>query len=908
MSDSEDFTVTYMEAPPSPHYVPNPEEPEQAPPPPDFVSEPVYPEFMPLEDDVLPAEEQPLPAAVSPTTDSPSYNTEFDPEEDLEEEDNEDHEEDPADYLDDKYDNEEEESSGDDADDEEKDEDEEEEHLAPADSVPPPAYRTTARMSIRDQTPIPFPFEAEVNRLLAISTLPPSPLTSYSSPLPQIPSPPLPVSSPLPMSPPPLPASPTHPLGYIAAMIRLRAKSPSTSHLLPLPPPIVLPHNRASMAMMRAAAPSTYILASQLKTPPSGTPPLLPIPLPTSSPPLLLPSIDCSADVPEVTLPPRKRLCITPGPRYEIGESSSAPTSRPTRGFRADYSFVGTLDAKIRRDPDREIGYRITDDTYEIYGRLDDAQDDRSLMSGQLNLLRRDRRSHACTTRLMEGKAKASREAWVQSMDASDTTRSEAADRRRQAQLIEALTLLRTLQTQMAALHSQQTPARDPTHPDVPEEAGRVSFDVREVFPEESDNIKKYVSGLLDMIHGSVIASKPKIMQDAVEFATELMDKKIRTFAERQVENKRKFEETSGNNQNQQQQNKRQNTGMAYTVRSGEKKPYEGSKPLCSKCNYHHDGQCAPKCHKCNRVGHLARDCRSPANANTANNQRGTRAGQKSTCFECEAQGHFKRECPKLRNNNRGNQDGNGNAPAKVYVVGNVGTNPDSNVVTGTFLLNNRYASILFDTGADRSFVSTAFSSQIVIITTTLDHYYDVELADGRIVSFDVIIGMEWLAKYQAVIVCAKKIIRIPWGNETLTVRRDGSNRGNDTRLNIISCTKMQKYMLKGCHVFLAHVTTKKTEDKSEGKRLKDVPIVRDFPEVFSEDLSGLPPTQQVEFQIDLIPGAAPVARAPYRLAPSEMKELSDQLQELSNKGFIRLSSSPWGAPVLFVKKKDGSF
>ncbi|GKF14845.1 hypothetical protein Tco_0056307 [Tanacetum coccineum] len=114
--------------------------------------------------------------------------------------------------------------------------------------------------------------------------------------------------------------------------------------------------------------------------------------------------------------------------------------------------------------------------------------------------------------------------------------------------------------------------------------------------------------------------------------------------------------------------------------------------------------------------------------------------------------------------------------------------------------------------------------------------------------------------------------------------------------------------MLKGCPVFLAHNTTKEVEDKLEKKRLEDVPIVQDFLEVFPEDLPGLPPTRQVEFQIDLVPGAAPVARAPYRLAPSEMKDLSEQLKELSNKGFIRPSSSPWGAPVLFVKKKDGSF
>ncbi|GJT30499.1 putative nucleotidyltransferase, ribonuclease H [Tanacetum coccineum] len=115
------------------------------------------------------------------------------------------------------------------------------------------------------------------------------------------------------------------------------------------------------------------------------------------------------------------------------------------------------------------------------------------------------------------------------------------------------------------------------------------------------------------------------------------------------------------------------------------------------------------------------------------------------------------------------------------------------------------------------------------------------------------------------------------------------------------------KYLLQGCHVFLAHITIKETGDKSKKKQLQDVPIVKNFPEVFPEDLPGLPHTRQVEFHIDLVPGAAPVARAPYRLAPSEMKELADQLQELSDKGFIRPSSSPWGAPVLFVKKKDGS-
>ncbi|GKD23511.1 putative reverse transcriptase domain-containing protein, partial [Tanacetum coccineum] len=298
---------------------------------------------------------------------------------------------------------------------------------------------------------------------------------------------------------------------------------------------------------------------------------------------------------------------------------------------------------------------------------------------------------------------------------------------------------------------------------------------------------------------------------------------------------------------------------------------------------------------------------------------------------------HFKRECTKLKNNkNRGNQVGGGNAPAKVYAVGHAGTNPYSNIVMGTFLLNNRYASVLFDTGADRSFVSTAFGSKIDITPTVLDYYYDVELADRRIIglnsnlrgctlnilnhpfnidlmpielgSFDAIIGMDWLVKYQAIIVYAEKIVRIPWGNETLIVHGDRSNQGHKARLHIILYTKTQEYMLNGCPVFLANINTKETKDKSEKKRIEDVPIVWNFLDVFPEELPGLPPTRQVEFQIDLLPGVALVARAPYRLAPSEMKELSEQLKELSDKGFIRPSSSPWGALVLFVKKKDGSF
>ncbi|GJX93618.1 putative reverse transcriptase domain-containing protein [Tanacetum coccineum] len=392
------------------------------------------------------------------------------------------------------------------------------------------------------------------------------------------------------------------------------------------------------------------------------------------------------------------------------------------------------------------------------------------------------------------------------------------------------------------------------------------------MFPEESDKIEKYVGGLPDMIHGSVVASKPKTMQEATEMAIEVMDKRIRTFADRQTESKRKFEDTSRNTQNQQQQ---QNTGRAYAAGTVEKKQYGGSKPLCSKCNYHHDGPCAPKCHKCNKVGHFARDCRSTTNCSQCKHPEAL-DGSKPTCFECGAQGHFKRECPKLKNNNnRGNQVGVAMRPAKVYSGRPfMGKTRPTNVRDG---------------------------SQIDITPTALDHYYDVELADGRIIGFDAIIGMDWLVKYQAIIVCAEKIVCIPWGNETLIVHGDGSNRGHEARLHIISYSKTQEYMLKGCPVFLANVNTKETKDKSEKKRLEDVPIVRDFPEVFPEDLAGLPSTQQVEFQIDLIPGAAPVARAPYRLTPFEMKELSEQLKELSDKGFIRPSfpHSVWSSVLV---------
>jgi len=167
--------------------------------------------------------------------------------------------------------------------------------------------------------------------------------------------------------------------------------------------------------------------------------------------------------------------------------------------------------------------------------------------------------------------------------------------------------------------------------------------------------------------------------------------------------------------------------------------------------------------------------------------------------------------------------------------------------------------------------------------------------------SFDIVIGMDWLSKHHAEIICHEKTIRIPLSNgEVLVIQGEKSG----TPLNIISCMKAYKCLKTGYFAVLAHVKEKKVEEK----KVEDVLVVREFPEVFPEELPGLPPSRQIEFHIDLVPGATPVARAPYQLAPSELLELSNQLQELLEKGFIRPSFSPWGAPVLFVKKKDGSF
>ncbi|GKA60675.1 putative reverse transcriptase domain-containing protein [Tanacetum coccineum] len=335
--------------------------------------------------------------------------------------------------------------------------------------------------------------------------------------------------------------------------------------------------------------------------------------------------------------------------------------------------------------------------------------------------------------------------------------------------------------------------------------------------PEEEDRVEKFIGGLPDNIQGNVIAAEPTRLQDAVRIANNLMDQKLKGYAVRNAENKRRLNNNYRNNRGQQPPHKRQNTGgqnvaRAYMAGNNEKNGYEGTLPFCNR----------------NKARVL-------------------------------------------------------DARGKAYVLGGGDANPSSNIVMDTFLLNEYHAYMLFDSGADRSFVSNTFSTLLDIIPSALDlvnlratdeetsetntvlrdytlgflrHPFNIDLMPIDLGSFDVIIGMDWLAKNHVVIVYDEKIVFKPYENEIL----------------ILSRTKVTSY-------------GERKQRQVEGETTRTFQLVQDFTwKTFLEYIPGLPPIRQVEFQIDLVPGVAPVARAPYRLASSEMEELSTQLQELSDK------------------------
>ncbi|GKE12984.1 putative reverse transcriptase domain-containing protein, partial [Tanacetum coccineum] len=372
-----------------------------------------------------------------------------------------------------------------------------------------------------------------------------------------------------------------------------------------------------------------------------------------------------------------------------------------------------------------------------------------------------------------------------------------------------------------------------------------------------------------------VAATKPKTMQKAVQIFGALTDEAVRNGSIKKVEKRGNVGEPS-KDKNGRDDNKRTRTRNAFaTTVNPIGRENMGTWSKCTTYNsYHTPGGPCRTCFNCNRPGHLAKDCRGvPRNVNPVNARNST----VRACYECGSTDHVRSVCPRWNRaqgpgENRLNQvaanngsQGRGNqgnqTRGRAFMLGAEEARQDPNIVTGMFTLNDHFSTTLFDSGADYSFVSTTFIPLLGLEPNDL--------------------GMHWLSNYKAEIIFHEKAVRIPLPDDKV-LRVVGERPDEKARLLMSA--------------------------KASDKKQEEVVVVRDFPEVFPDDLSGLPPIQEIEFRIELTPGATPVAKSPYHLAPSELEELSGQLKELQDKGFIRPSSSPWGAPVLFVKKKDGSF
>ncbi|KAI3684861.1 hypothetical protein L6452_34088 [Arctium lappa] len=404
---------------------------------------------------------------------------------------------------------------------------------------------------------------------------------------------------------------------------------------------------------------------------------------------------------------------------------------------------------------------------------------------------------------------------------------------------------------------------------------------VGHLVPDEKSKMKAYQQGLPAGMRTDIRNAKCSNLQEVIEESLLIEDAITSERDEKSyVGEKRKWEGPSGP--------VRQSRPFV-SGRSGDQRREDR---WCHKCRSKHSGPCSTRtlsgpvgCNKCGNKNHTTREC----------------SLRRAVCYECGEPGHIKRECPRLVRGGGGHSVGStarveqpSRAPSRAFQMTTEEAKETADVVSGTVL-------------PDALVVEIANGDQVIIrdrfcdCTLEIDgNSFGVDLLPMAIGGFDVVIDMDWLARHKADIFCSKKRIQVPLPeNGVVTIYGEKGKRNNP----IISSLKAHKFLEKGYPSYLAYVVDAKKEKNSVG----EVEVVQDYPDVFPEDLPGLPPEWQVEFQIDLTPGAAPIARAPYRLAPTEMKEMMTQLQELLEKGFIRPSSSPWGAPVLFVKKKDGS-